>query len=567
MIKYNIAFQNPHKHFIDFKLKTSTNGEEKIYFQLPAWRPGRYELGNFSQNIYNWRAADNNGNLLRFKKINKDKWEVECKEIKEISISYSFYANQLDAGSCYLDEKQLYINPVHCIFYIPERIDEKYEINLDIPSDYIIASSLEKNKNTLIGNNFDEIAESPIICSNSLQHDLFSLNNINFHLWFQGPCEVNWEKVKKDFLSFTQTQINHFDSFPVDEYHFLFQITPYPSYHGVEHTKNTVILLGPGTEIMNKKYNSLLHISSHELYHTWNIKAIRPKEMYPYDYSQENYFRTGYVAEGVTTYMGDLMLHKAKVTTWQEFLITQNQNLQRHLMNYGRFNLSVADSGFDSWLDGYKAGSPDRKVSIYADGALCMLMIDLEIINFSNGENSLSTVMNELYSDYALKLMGYSEEDFINLCEKYGGNNIKEIFNKHVYGTKDYLPTLEKKLEYVGLQLKEKVNPNLSARYFGFLAVDQENKTIIKKVEPNSEADKMGLAPEDEIIKINGEKIQKSLNEYLKDCNQEIYISVRKKFYEKEVKLNIGNYFILHEIEIVENKNEQQLRNFNFWTK
>jgi len=196
-----------------------------------------------------------------------------------------------------------------------------------------------------------------------------------------------------------------------------------------------------------------------------------------------------------------------------------------------------------------------------------MLMIDLEIINFSNGENSLSTVMNELYSDYALKLRGYSEEDFINLCENYGGNNIKEIFNKHVYGTKDYLPTLEKKLEYVGLQLKEKVNPNLSARYFGFLAVDQENKTIIKKVEPNSEADKMGLAPEDEIIKINGEKIQKSLNEYLKDCKQEIYISVRKKFYEKEVKLNIGNYFILQEIEIVENKNEQQLRNFNFWTK
>ena len=183
------------------------------------------------------------------------------------------------------------------IFYIPERIDEEYEINLDLPSDYIIASSLEKNKNTLIGNNFDEIAESPIICSNSLQHDLFSLNNINFHLWCQGRCEVNWEKVKKDFSLFTQTQINHFDSFPVDEYHFLFQITPYPSYHGVEHTKNTVILLGPGTEIMNKKYNSLLHISSHELYHTWNIKAIRPKEMYPYDYSQENYFRTGFIAE------------------------------------------------------------------------------------------------------------------------------------------------------------------------------------------------------------------------------------------------------------------------------
>ena len=126
---------------------------------------------------------------------------------------------------------------------------------------------------------------------------------------------------------------------------------------------------------MKEKYNSLLHICSHELYHTWNIKAIRPVEMFPYDYTKENYFRTGYVAEGVTTYMGDLMLHKAKVTTWEEFKKTQNQNLERHLMNYGRMNLSVADSGFDSWLDGYKLGSPNRKVSIYADGALCMLCL------------------------------------------------------------------------------------------------------------------------------------------------------------------------------------------------
>ena len=202
-------------------------------------------------------------------------------------------------------------------------------------------------------------------------------NNINFNLWFQGPCSINWNKLKTDFLAFTQTQINHFDSFPVDEYHFFFQITPYISYHGVEHTKNTVILLGPGEEIMKEKYNSLLHICSHELYHTWNIKAIRPVEMFPYDYTKENYFRTGYVAEGVTTYMGDLMLHKAKVTTWEEFKKTQNQNLERHLMNYGRMNLSVADSGFDSWLDGYKVGSPNRKVSIYADGALCLSLIHI----------------------------------------------------------------------------------------------------------------------------------------------------------------------------------------------
>jgi len=227
MIQYNISYKNPHKHFIDFSLTTKTNGVDVINFQLPAWRPGRYELGNFSQNIYNWRAYNEKNKELNFKKVNKDKWQVDCKNEEEIIISYSFYANQLDAGSCYLDEKQLYINPVHCIFYITDRINDKYEITFDIPQDYIIASSLEKSKNLLKGNSFDEIAESPIICSNTIKHDIYTVNKINFNLWFQGPCNINWDKIKTDFIAFTQTQINHFDSFPVDEYHFFFQITPY----------------------------------------------------------------------------------------------------------------------------------------------------------------------------------------------------------------------------------------------------------------------------------------------------------------------------------------------------
>ena len=565
MIKYSISFKNPHKHFIDFKLTTSTNGKDVINFQLPAWRPGRYELGNFSQNIYKWGAFNKKNKALNFIKINKDQWQVDCKNEEEIIISYSFYANQLDAGSCYLDEEQLYINPVHCIFYITDRISDNYELNFDIPEDYIIASSLKKSNQMLKGNNFDEIAESPIICSNSIKHDFYTVNNINFNLWFQGPCSINWNKLKTDFLAFTQTQINHFDSFPVDEYHFFFQITPYISYHGVEHTKNTVILLGPGEEIMKEKYNSLLHICSHELYHTWNIKAIRPVEMFPYDYTKENYFRTGYVAEGVTTYMGDLMLHKAKVTTWEEFKKTQNQNLERHLMNYGRMNLSVADSGFDSWLDGYKLGSPNRKVSIYADGALCMLMIDLEIIKNSNGDESLSTVMNKLYTDFALKNKGYSENDFITICEFYGGKEITKIFKDHVYGTENYLPTLKEKLNHVGLKLEKKDNPNLSAKYFGLFCLKQDNKIIVKKVEPNSEADKMGIAPEDEILKINGKSISNTFNETLKNCDEEISITLKKKFSEKEIRLKVGNYFILNEINFQNNRNEEQIRNFNSW--
>jgi predicted metalloprotease with PDZ domain len=566
MINYTISYTNSHRHFVDFELSTSTLGKEKMQFQLSAWRPGRYELANFSQNIQKWAAFDENNNPLAFKKITKDLWEVDTENAMEITVVYNFYANQLDAGACYLDEHQLYLNPVHCMFYIVDRMEEEYNLELAIPANYTIASSMDQKENILTVKGYDLLAESPIICSDKLQHGTYEIDGITFHLWFQGACEPNWGKLKKDFIAFTKSQISKFGGFPVDEYHYFFQITPYRSYHGVEHTKNTVLLLGPGNEIMDKRYEDLLGVCSHELYHTWNIKSIRPIEMYPYDYTKENYFRTGYVAEGVTTYMGDMMLYNSGVFNWESFIKTQNQNLERHLTNYGRFNLSVADSGFDNWLDGYKLGSPDRKTSIYPDAALCMLMIDLEIIRDTYGKESLHSVMKELYEDFALKGKGYSEDDFRNICVKFGGLKVAEIFENHIYGIEDYIPSLASSLTTVGLELKEKKNTNLSAQYFGFVSVKEGGKIIIKKVEPNSVADKNGIAPEDEITKINGEKVEGKLKDILKDCKEEVTFTIKKKFSEQDITLTIGNHYQLLEFVKSEKVTEEQIILRKVWS-
>ena len=565
MINYLISFKKPYRHFVDFEFSAKTNGANSMKFQLSSWRPGRYELADFAQNIQKWGAFDEKNNPLPFKKITKDLWEVNTNNAREVIIVYNFYANQLDAGACYLDEHQLYLNPVHCMFYIVDRSQEVYQLNLDLPNDYKVASSMHQEKNTLTVKGYDLLAESPIICSNSLQHTDYKVNGITFHIWFQGICNPNWEKLKKDFTAFTKSQIKHFGSFPVDEYHFFFQITPYGSYHGVEHTKNTVLLLGPGDEIMNKRYEDLLGICSHELYHTWNIKAIRPIEMYPYNYTKENYFRTGFVAEGVTTYMGDIMLFNSNVFDWNQFVKTQNQNLERHLMNYGRYNLSVADSGFDTWLDGYKLGSPNRKTSIYPDAALCMLMIDLEIIRNSNGKYSLHSVMKELYEEFALKEKGYNEDDFRNICVKFGGLKVAEIFENHIYGTEDYIDNLKSALNVVGLLLEDKKNPNLSAQYFGFVSAKENGEIIIKKVEPNSITDQNRIAPDDKIIKINDKKIDGNLSDIFKDCKKEVTLTIKKKFSQKSISLSVGNYYQL--LEIIKNKNatDEQLTLRKVW--
>jgi predicted metalloprotease with PDZ domain len=186
-------------------------------------------------------------------------------------------------------------------------------------------------------------------------------------------------------------------------------------------------------------------------------------------------------------------------------------------------------------------------------------MIDLEIINNTDGKESLHSVMKELYEDFALKGKGYSEDDFRNICVGFGGLKVAEIFENHIYGTEDYIPTLKTALEIAGLELKEKANTNLSAQYFGFVAGKEDGKIIIKKVEPNSITDKNGIAPEDEITKINGKKIDGKLSDILKDCKGDVTFTIKKKFSEKTISLAIGNHYKLLELVRIKKPTEEQL--------
>lgn len=550
MTHYLFSYTASHRHFIDIDMTVNVQNQEQLFFQLPAWRPGRYELADFARNIQKWAAYNEKGEQLPHSKVSKDKWCVETLGAEAVTITYNYYANQLDAGSTFLDDRQLYVNPVNCCMYLVGRENEECIIELEVPDDYALACGLEKiEKHILKAHNFDQLAESPFIASNSLQYDVYEVSGILFHLWFQGPCKPPFEKLKRDFAAFTQEQINCFGDFPCEEYHFLFQITPYKSYHGVEHTNSTVILLGSEKNVFDDRYDDLLGISSHELYHTWNIKAIRPVEMLPYNYTKENYSRLGYVAEGVTTYMGDLMLLRSGVFSWKQFVKTQNENLKRHLENEGRHNLSVAESSFDTWLDGYELGIPNRKTSIYTEGALCMLMIDALIVSKSEGKYSLHDVMQDLYTDFAQEQKGYTEDDFQSLCVHYGGVEVAQVFSQHIYGTEDYLNSLSQFLPRIGLSIKDLENPSLTAHLFGFITAKIGGKTIIKKIHSNSSADLAGLSVEDEIISVNGKQIEKNLNDFLSKDIVKVNLTVKSRFQTKEITLKAASYYPLKKVE------------------
>ena len=117
-MKYTFSYSNPHKHFVDIEFIIDHITTESIEIQLPAWRPGRYELGNFAKNIQQWKAYGTDNSVLKFKKLTKDKWLVQTNGNSEITIKYNYYSNELNAGSTFLDQSQLYVNPVNCCYIL-----------------------------------------------------------------------------------------------------------------------------------------------------------------------------------------------------------------------------------------------------------------------------------------------------------------------------------------------------------------------------------------------------------------------------------------------------------------
>lgn len=514
MVHYSFSIENANQQYIQIKATFEVLNETTIV-RLPSWRPGRYELGNFAKNVKGFKVFNDENKRIDAPKITKDAWKVDTSKTSFIRVEYAYYALDLNAGSTFLSKDQLYVNPVNCCVYTEEHASQPTSLELHIPANWDIAGSMDRDGNTLTAINFDELADSPFICSAHLQHDEYISGGTLFHLWFNGEVKPDWDKLKKDFQAFTDKQIEKFQEFPVKEYHFLFQILPFKAYHGVEHCKSTVISLGPTYDVFGPLYKELLGVSSHELYHTWNVKTIRPIEMFPYDFTKENYSRLGYICEGITTYMGDLFLLKSNVFTLEQYLLEMNTQLQKHFDNHGRFNYSVGDSSFDTWLDGYVPGAPGRKVSIYTEGCLLAFVTDVMILRATNNKSSLEAVMKRLYFNYALEGKGFSEEDYIKELENTSGISFKEFFSEFVHGTNPYEAILTDAFDYLGLELKHIPAKQYSMSKLGFKSNPNGANFLVAALYPGGPADLGGIMLGDEIIAVNGMMCGGELDKWL----------------------------------------------------
>jgi len=569
MAKYSLSIDQANQQYVRFRVDFSSVPENAV-IHLPKWRPGRYELGNFAKNVRNFRVYGSEGRNCTIEKTGSSSWKVINAAGEDLRVEYGYFAAELNAGSTFLSESQLYANPVNCFMYLDGRLDESCEVHLAIPDSWNIATSMNREGKKLTAADFHELADSPFICSADLQYNQYEMNGTIFHLWFNGDVIIDWPRIIADFKAFTAKQIEKFMEFPVPHYHFLFHILPYKAYHGVEHQKSTVITLGPSYDVFGELYRELLGVSSHELYHTWNVKAIRPVEMFPYNYQQENFSKLGYLCEGVTTYMGDLMLYKSGVFKLPDYLREMTAQLQKHFDNFGRFNLSVADSSWDTWLDGYVPGAPGRKTSIYVEGCLLAFVTDIMIRQHTKDKSGIDEVMKRLYFNFALKGKGVSEEDYKSIVCELAGEEMKTVFEDYFYGTRPFEGLLSDAFEVIGLEMLHRPSPKYSHGRTGFKTLTLGPNHVVKAIYPGSPADMGGLMLEDEIIAVNGFVLHGELDKWLQyadDTTKKLTVIRAGKLAELTLPEVQRNFYLEYSLRPVENPTAAQKKAFEHWGK
>ncbi|PZX50737.1 putative metalloprotease with PDZ domain [Algoriphagus ratkowskyi] len=469
MIKYHIESQNTASQFIQITLNIPVRRLSQIRLQLPAWRGGRYQLANYVQNIRNFHVISPDGKPISSTKTTKDLWEFAPDHIGEYQVKYEYYCAKMDAGSCWVDDEQMYLNFVNCCFEIENMSEDKIQVEVNYPSHYQFCTTLLSENNGFFASNFQQLADSSFLASQNLTHQLFTIDQVCFHLWFHGDIHFDLTEFKTNINQFAEKQIRTFGEFPVEEYHFIYLLLPYAHYHGVEHQRGTVITFGPAESLSERVHmNELMGVSCHELYHAWNVCQIRPFEIMPYNFSKEAYHEAGWVVEGFTTYMGDLFLLKSGYFSLSEYFETFEKVLNRESINFGWQNQSILESSFDLWIDGYVTGIPDKKVSIYTHGALIAFCLDAMLLDENS---SLHEVMRLLWKKFGKSKIGYTLEEVWRTVLSQTNNPIffNQFHKDYIAGKENIFPVVEKHLASLGIEIQTKAREDELSSYFGII--------------------------------------------------------------------------------------------------
>ena len=565
--RYRLIPENPGGHLYRVSLTIDEPDPAGQVVTLPAWTPGSYKIRDYSRNVISISASCEDEEL-EVLKVDKSRWQIGP-AAAAVTITAEIYAYDLSVRGAHLDTTHAYFNGV-CVFLCAVGQEshpcevEVVEPPGSIGKDWRVATSMQRKDaepygfGTYQAADYEELIDHPFEIGRLLIGE-FEAGGVPHALAIRGEEHVDMGRICADLAKICDQHMKLLGRpDDLDRYLFLLCVLE-KGYGGLEHcwsssnmcSRSEIPRRGEGCD--PKEYRNLLGLCSHEYFHLWNVKRLKPEVFKPFDLQSESYTGLLWVFEGITSYYDDLALVRSGLITVDSYLDLLGRTITRVLRGRGRFRQSVEESSFDAWVKFYNpdANSPNAVVSYYAKGALIALALDLTLRKETDGEVTLDDVMRECWVRF--RESGMPERGLESVAKQVAGIDLDNFFERYVRGTAD-LPLRELLRDY-GVNLHTRPadgSLDLGGRpandgktpsaWLGARLSAGRGNDVFSLVHSASPAEKAGLAPGDEAVAFNGRKLTSAgLDATLRDHfpGDEVTISVfrRDEFMQFQVTL------------------------------
>ncbi len=525
-LQYNLEIENPQTHFVKVTLNIEDFTEDALYATIPAWVPGAYEIYDFSRFVRHLHAY-NGKTELEVTKKDKSTWKISTTDVHSVSISYEFYANELSVHTSHVDSTHAYFNGINLFMYLEGYKDQSVELVIKPYKDWKISTGLEKlSENRYRAINYDILADCPIEVGTH-RSLFFTVDGKEHEVVLYGHGNEDEERIKSDLKKIVEGFLKIFGKLPYKRYVFIYHLFSGESdvMGGLEHLNSTTIDVDSFVFNPDSKYKrTFLSVSAHEFFHLWNVKRIRPVELGPFNYKEENYTTMLWMAEGFTNYYASLILMRTGLIERKEYFKHLADQMLFHDLMPGSRITSAYESSFDTWIKLYKPtpNNFNSYISYYLKGELLGFLLNTRIIEATGSAKSLDDVYRVLMDKFNRDGKGYTEKDVLAAIKDVTGTDFSDFFQEYIKspGHIDFAEEVKR----IGLTLNtsyRKVDDKeISEKsQLGLIIRNEGGKFIVDTVIEGTPAFSGGINPRDELVAVDGFRFTER---YLKEIREEI---------------------------------------------
>jgi predicted metalloprotease with PDZ domain len=511
-IRYTLSFPAPQTHYVEVTATVPTGRRADVDLMMAVWTPGSYLVREYARNVEALSAIGANGRVLDVDKSKKNHWRVTTGGAPTITLKYRVYCREMSVRTNWVESDFALLNGAPTFITLADLSPRPHEVEINPAAGWkrsitaLPASSAGDHRYR--APDYDTLVDSPIVIGNPAVHD-FEVDGKMHSLVDVGEGGVfDGARAAKDLEAIVREDRRLWGFLPYDRYIFFNMITE--SGGGLEHKNSTVLMTNRWSTRTRRAYLAWLQLASHEYFHAWNVKRLRPAELGPFDYENENITRSLWIAEGFTDYYADLQVGRAGLQTRDEYLEDLSNTIELLQTTPGRLVQSAEMASFDAWIKYYRPdeNSNNTSISYYTKGTVIAFLLDAKIRKATGGAKSLDDVMRAAYQKYSGP-KGYTPEEFRAVAEQVAGTNLKPFWESAVESTAEL--DYSEALDTFGLRFKAAPAPSadrLPKPWLGISTRNDNGRLVITQVQRNSPADAFGLNVDDEILAIDDFRVR-----------------------------------------------------------